>query len=62
MAAASTFKPFTNYGSGADLPSQATIDFWVADTQRGLVSTKFFFEFSPFGWAEHGHLIFFLAE
>jgi hypothetical protein len=44
MAAASTFNPFSNYVlAGGDLPSQATIDFWVADTQRGLVSTTLIF-------------------
>ncbi|KAH8556880.1 hypothetical protein BGW37DRAFT_417695 [Umbelopsis sp. PMI_123] len=36
MVAASTFNSLSNHTSSGDLPSQATIDFWVADTQRGL--------------------------
>lgn len=56
MAAASTFSSLSNHSSGGDLPSQATIDFWVADTQRGLVSTKSIF-YCFFWGKEHGPLI-----
>ncbi|KAJ2959112.1 hypothetical protein NQZ79_g5366 [Umbelopsis isabellina] len=36
MAAASTLNSISSYGTNEEFPSQATIDFWVADTQRGL--------------------------
>ncbi|CAM0139634.1 unnamed protein product [Umbelopsis sp. WA50703] len=36
MAAASTLNSISSYGTNDEFPSQATIDFWAADTQRGL--------------------------
>lgn len=40
MAAASTLNSISSYGTNEEFPSQTTIDFWIADTQRGLVSVK----------------------